>query len=230
MTRFQARQHRSPAAHRDRPGLASAGAARGAFVWRIDNAEGRPRLRVPSLQREIRAWRGAGRATPRGRGAWSTDTARARPHRPDVAQRPRFPSARHWRKVVGVTCGASCTAFAPPPWWLSVPEHRQYRVAGWSLSRFHRDLLHGDQVCSRPVCLALSAPRPRLRCQGERGMPRLSRRRSCVSRELRRPIDRDQLLAMAPTPMAPERCAEIILRGSRRTAASSVTGHAWLAG
>lgn len=31
--------------------------------------------------------------------------------------------------------------------------------------------------------------------------------------EIRRPIDRARLLAMTPTPMPPERCAEVILRG-----------------
>jgi short-subunit dehydrogenase len=47
--------------------------------------------------------------------------------------------------------------------------------------------------------------------------------------ELRRPIDRDQLLAMAPTPMAPERCAQIILRGvEKNRGIIPVTGHAWL--
>jgi len=48
--------------------------------------------------------------------------------------------------------------------------------------------------------------------------------------ELRRPIDRNQMLAMAPTPMSPERCAEVILRGvAKNRGVIPVTGHSRLA-
>jgi NAD(P)-dependent dehydrogenase (short-subunit alcohol dehydrogenase family) len=47
--------------------------------------------------------------------------------------------------------------------------------------------------------------------------------------ELRRPIDRTQLLSMAPRPMPAERCAEVVLRGvDRNRSIIPVTGHAWL--
>ncbi|MFI5396182.1 MAG: SDR family NAD(P)-dependent oxidoreductase [Candidatus Binatia bacterium] len=47
--------------------------------------------------------------------------------------------------------------------------------------------------------------------------------------ELRRPIDRERLLALAPTPLPPARCAQIVLRGvEKNRSVIPVTGHAWL--
>jgi NAD(P)-dependent dehydrogenase (short-subunit alcohol dehydrogenase family) len=47
--------------------------------------------------------------------------------------------------------------------------------------------------------------------------------------ELRRPIDRERLLTLAPTPLPPERCAQIVLRGvEKNRSIIPVTGHAWL--
>ncbi|HEX7410308.1 MAG TPA: short chain dehydrogenase, partial [Candidatus Binatia bacterium] len=47
--------------------------------------------------------------------------------------------------------------------------------------------------------------------------------------ELRLPIDRERLLALAPTPLPPARCAQIVLRGvEKNRSVIPVTGHAWL--
>jgi NAD(P)-dependent dehydrogenase (short-subunit alcohol dehydrogenase family) len=47
--------------------------------------------------------------------------------------------------------------------------------------------------------------------------------------QMRRPIDRQRLIALAPTPLPPERCAQIVLRGvEKNRSVIPVTGHAWL--